>query len=148
MERSTTTVEQLFLDFSMEKFNFSHHFRNAECEMWIMEYTVKAMELCSHFYVQIHMTAFKIISSFTFSPFLFPHQVWILEQLSTPLLCSERWKKYERHDAKTKGSNKSDGLAQKIRFSIAVSAAAFFSFIFLHSLVFMWKYTKDLIVQF
>lgn len=72
MERSATTVEQLFLDFSMEKFNFSHHFRNAECEMWNMEYTVKAMELCSHFYVQIHMTAFKIISSFTFSPFFIP----------------------------------------------------------------------------
>lgn len=145
MERSATTVEQLFLDFSMEKFNSA--MLNVKCEIWsipLRQWSCVLISTCRFTWLPLKSFLHSLSRLF-----LFPHQVWILEQLSTPL-CSEQVKKYERHDAKTKGSANQQiwWLSTKKFDSPLPFQPPPFSHIFLHFLVFMWKYTKDLIVQF
>lgn len=105
--------------------------------MWNMEYTVKAMELRSHLYVQIHMTAFKIISSFTFFALFYSLIRFGTAFHATVRASKKVWKALWK--LKDRQISKSDGLAQKIRFSIAVSAAAFFSYFSTHSTAFYVK---------
>lgn len=101
---------------------------NVKCEIWsipLRQWSCVLISTCRFTWLPLKSFLHSLSRLF-----LFPHQVWILEQLSTPL-CSEQVKKYERHDAKTKGSANQQIWwlsTKKFRFSIAVSAAAFFSY--------------------